>query len=279
MTSTFKSILTYFDADQLSASRQEAAIAVAAAFDAHLSVLACGYEPAVPPVAYANAPGAFDLYQNYIAKAAEEAEEQAKKAEAALAAAGVLSDVERLARTPGEFARALAARAQFADLVVLSPPYGSDAASVATEAFESTLFDGDAPVLVIGEGQSAPKSGVALIAYDGGREALRAVRGATPFLKTAEAVEICVVGASAEREERAGMLAQRLSRLGVAVELRVDPGGDVTIAETLTRRVRETGADLLVMGGYAHSWLREYVVGGATRGIAAAPPAPTLFAH
>ncbi|QIE54193.1 universal stress protein [Pikeienuella piscinae] len=279
MTSSMKSILTYFDAGALSAPRLEAATAIATAFDAHLSVLACGYEPAIPPVPYANTPDAFDFYQNYIAEAAAEAEKQGKKAEAALAAAGILSDVETLARTPGDFATALATRAQFADLVVLSPPYGSDKASVATEAFESALFEGDAPVLVIGEGQSVPSGGVAVIAYDGGREALRAVRGATPFLKAAQTVEICVVGASADREERATMLAQQLSRLDVAVELRVDPGGDATIGDTLARRVRETGADLLVMGGYAHSRLREYVVGGATRSIAAAPPMPTLFAH
>jgi nucleotide-binding universal stress UspA family protein len=116
----------------------------------------------------------------------------------------------------------------------------------------------------------------------GGREAARAVFDALPMLKLAEKVHIVTVEDS--RTPREGSLpdteiASALARHGIDVTIAKIPAGDASAGDEILREVAEQGSDLLVMGAYGHSRLREFVFGGVTRQILREMTVPVLFSH
>jgi nucleotide-binding universal stress UspA family protein len=140
------------------------------------------------------------------------------------------------------------------------------------------------PVLIV------PNAGVhsrvgerALVAWNGRREAARAVFDALPILRGASDVKVVWVNPQSERERAedipAADICTALARHGVKCEAteQVAPRGGV--GETLLARAREMGADLLVMGCYGHARLREFVFGGASRHVLGHMPIPVLMSH
>ena len=102
-----------------------------------------------------------------------------------------------------------------------------------------------------------------------------------PFLARAKAVEIVLVASEpGKSDEIAGAdIAHHLARHGLNVELRQIVVRDLDVANTILSHAADAGTDFLVMGGYGHSRLREFVLGGATRGILSAMTVPTLMSH
>ena len=149
---------------------------------------------------------------------------------------------------------------------------------------EASLFEGGAPVLVLPQGSVAVE-GLGkriLVAWNQSDEALHAIRRALPVLKAAEAVEIAVVDPSPyspEGSDPGGKLCQMLTRHGVKAEIAVLAKTLPTVTEVLTRRAAETGADMLVMGAYSKSRLREAIMGGATRHMLERANLPVLMAR
>ncbi len=74
-------------------------------------------------------------------------------------------------------------------------------------------------------------------------------------------------------------MGQHLARHGLKVEVQRIPRGDVDVADALLSHAADSGADFMVMGGYGHSRLREFVLGGVTRSILRSMTVPTLMAH
>ena len=102
------------------------------------------------------------------------------------------------------------------------------------------------------------------------------------LLRAAEAVEIAVVDPSPhspEGSDPGGALCQKLTRHGVKADIAVLAKTLPTVSEVLNRRAAETGADLVVMGAYSHSRLREAILGGATRHMLERAPLPILMAR
>jgi nucleotide-binding universal stress UspA family protein len=121
----------------------------------------------------------------------------------------------------------------------------------------------------------------ALIAWNGRREAARAVHDALPLLTDAEQTVVLTVGAEpsdAEADPAAEIL-RHLGRHDLPVRAAHEVETDLDIADILLNRAAESGADLLVMGAYGHSRLREFVLGGATRSILRQMTLPVLMAH
>jgi nucleotide-binding universal stress UspA family protein len=122
-----------------------------------------------------------------------------------------------------------------------------------------------------------------LVAWNGRREAARAVFDALPILRGASDVKVIWVNPQSERERAQGIpaadICTALARHGVKCEAteQVAPRGGV--GETLLARAREMGADLLVMGCYGHARLREFVFGGASRHVLRHMPIPVLMSH
>ena len=119
-----------------------------------------------------------------------------------------------------------------------------------------------------------------MVCWDGSRNATRAVADALPLLHRAGAVEVVTIDTVERRNEVVGAdIAGHLARHGLKVELKsiTDKVNDVAV--TILNHVADSCADLIVMGGYGHSRLREFVLGGATRGLLRSMTVPTLMAH
>jgi nucleotide-binding universal stress UspA family protein len=144
------------------------------------------------------------------------------------------------------------------------------------------LAESGRPVWVIPAVQRGPAQFKRIvIAWDGGAAAARAFSEAKPILAHARRVEVVsVVAANTPHGVTQGgeRLAGRLARAGVAGEFRKLPS-DEDPANTLLSYAADTGADLMVSGGYSHSPLRESLFGGATRTLLTSMTLPILFAH
>ena len=121
----------------------------------------------------------------------------------------------------------------------------------------------------------------AMVCWDGSRNAARAVSDALPLLAQAENVEVVtIIGEKGKSDELPGAdIAQHLARHGLKVELRRVSLGKTDVANNLLSIAADLSADFLVMGGYGRSRLREFILGGATRGILASMTVPTLMSH
>ena len=120
-----------------------------------------------------------------------------------------------------------------------------------------------------------------LVCWDGSRNASRAIADALPFLARAKAIDVLVVGQGRDRgDEIPGAdIAQHLARHGLNINLKRIVAPDSDVANTILSYAADSSADLIVMGGYGHSRLREFVLGGATRGILQTMTVPTLMSH
>jgi nucleotide-binding universal stress UspA family protein len=130
-----------------------------------------------------------------------------------------------------------------------------------------------------------PKGGMSLdrvmICWDGSRPAARAVADALPFLKKAKQVEIVIVSEKPNKKDEipGADLGQHLARHDLKVELEHITSPDIDVASTILSYVADSGADMIVMGGYGHSRVREFVLGGVTRGMLESMTVPVLMSH
>jgi nucleotide-binding universal stress UspA family protein len=146
---------------------------------------------------------------------------------------------------------------------------------------EAGLFDAGRPVLVVPYIQ---RTGIKLdrimVCWDGSRSAARAVGDAMPFLKRAKAVEVVIVGDQVKSNEIPGAdIAHHLARHSVTVEVKEIIAADIDAANVLLSHASDSSANFMVMGGYGHSRLREFVLGGVTSSILATMTIPTLLSH
>jgi nucleotide-binding universal stress UspA family protein len=124
-----------------------------------------------------------------------------------------------------------------------------------------------------------------LVAWNGGREATRALTDSIPLLREAEHVRLMVFnpprnGDGNGKERLPGAdIALYLARHGVNVEVSVQSSEDVDVGNQILSRVADLGIDLVVMGAYGHSRLREMVLGGVTRTVIESMTAPVLMSH
>jgi len=149
---------------------------------------------------------------------------------------------------------------------------------------EAVLFGSGRPVLIYRPGEAdLPEMslGLVVVAWDGGRAAARALADALPLLRRAAEVRLLVVTGD-KPSAVAGLASEPLRHLKThGIEANADEieVGDRSIGEALDVYVRAVGADLLVMGGYGHSRLREFVLGGATAHVIDSPVVPVFLSH
>lgn len=280
----YKSILTVVTRAPDAALAINAAARMARAQDAHLDVLVLGVDKTQIGYSYIGS-GAI-MMQASLDRAEADAREAEAAVTAALAAepADLRSSVEAAVSQLGALNEIVAQRARFADLVVLTRPYGGDRGSEAEAVVEAALFEGKAPVLVLPEaglGQ-ADKPKRVLLAWNQSAEAMTATRLALPMLKAAEMVNITVIDPPAhgpERSDPGGLLCQMLVRHGVHAEVSVLARNLPRVSDILARHVWDINADLVVMGAYGHSRFREAILGGATRSMLEKAEVPVLMAH
>jgi nucleotide-binding universal stress UspA family protein len=276
---TIATIVTDYPTDE---ATLEAAAEIAARSDAHLEITCLGIDPTHPETWLAGAHALAVSLPSTLAEAERLADDlaaqvrgQMQRTDARWSVRPVLTHLMGLTLT-------VAQEAQFADLVVAGRPYGAGTGPTQVTVVEAALFAAGVPVLVV------PPSGLpghfsrVMLAWNDSPEALRAARAALPVMAEAEATAIVIVDPpmhGPDRSDPGGRLAEVLARHGVRPEVRVLARTEMSLASMLGRHVRETGADLLVMGAYGHSRLRESILGGATREMLEAAAVPVLMMH
>jgi nucleotide-binding universal stress UspA family protein len=194
------------------------------------------------------------------------------------AAAGVGCTVESRHLNFPDLRNTFTAQARVHDLTVLdAEPIASD---VDRGLIEAVLFESGRPVIVVPAACSAFAARRILVAWDGSARAARALNDAMPLLRAADAVE--VVSVAGEKDLSGAVsgaeVAPHLARHGVNVSVQnLVKQGDV--AETLRSQAGLFRADMIVMGAYAHSWIRQIVLGGVTQSLLKQSPVPLLMAY
>ena len=258
------------------------AVSLAGAFDAHLAAVAFLYEEV--PIAM--------LGDDIAAQWVEGVEELRREAQSAAKTA--LARFDKLARGAGVSAEARMVETTFTEAgdefgriarrFDLSLVRQAEPASRRPDdlIIQAALFDTGRPVLIVPYIQKGEaRLDRVLICWDGSRPAARAIADSLPFLRRAKAIEIVTVGERVKGEETmtGGDLTDHLRRHGLSVATKNIVAPDVDVTSTILSHAADCSADMLVMGGYGHSRLREFVLGGATRGILATMTVPTLMSH
>lgn len=173
----------------------------------------------------------------------------------------------------GREADLIAQRGRVFDLVVMS------GAARWRATLEAALFDSGGPVLVA-PGEAAERVGeTVVIGWDKSAVCARAVAAALPFLQAARKVTVVHVRTGAKAGPSAEDVAGRLARHGVEAAVESPAPRQRRVGETLLSKAGEAGADLLVMGAYAHTRLRELILGGVTQHVLGHATCPVLMAH
>jgi nucleotide-binding universal stress UspA family protein len=166
----------------------------------------------------------------------------------------------------------LAMEGRLSDVLVFDDPAARGKGSLA-EAFQQIVASEQRPTIVARPGLIV--GGVVAVAWDGGKEASRAMRTSLPLLHKAERVVLLTAPTSSSRKCDPPRLQAFLSARGVQSELQVlSSGGEA--APLLVAAAKDVGAELLVAGAFGHPRLREFIFGGATRTFLNAD-SPSLF--
>jgi len=255
------------------------AVSLAAHFKAHLTSFAVTYEIDVPPFYMGAVPTDFidaQMQENQTLAAGS-----AQRFRVLADASGVTHDVREVSASLGVAANAFAEMARLYDLTVVAQP-NPDRPGPEEVIAETALLDSGRAVLLVPYVQKAPYStGRVVVAWDGSRAAARALNEGLPLLHPAKSVEIfCVQRGSSPAADVGVDVVRHLARHQIAAQVRtLHLGSNDGVAEAILNEVSDQAADLVIMGGYGHSRLKELVFGGVTREIVSTMTVPVLMAH
>lgn len=255
------------------------AVSVAMAFDAHLTGLAFVHELFVPGTVFDGGATAFIATRR--AQIENAAKAAVAKFEEVTKGAGLSTTSQRLQSGLAGLDDLFAQCARRFDLSVIGQvESGKDTPE---ELFpETVLFGSGRPVLVVPYiQQEGMKLDRVLVCWDGSRAAARAIGDAMPFLMRTKSIDvISVMKTEVPRDELPGAdIAQHLARHSLKVEFKRIVAGDQDVGSMILSTAADLGSDMIVMGGYGHSRLREFVLGGATRTILNSMTVPVLMSH
>lgn len=274
---SLKCILVHVDGSAQSRATVAAACTLARDHGAHLSALYVEAPDGIPGFASLEIPRAAMAVIESQRKAARQAAREMFDTQAA--AAGITE------RTGWEFTKgsavgALALRGRYTDIIVVSQSNPETRRAGYEELADDLVMVSGRPVLVIPYiGAPATIGKRALIGWNASREAARAVSDAMPLLEKADSLEILAVEPNGIGDAPGADIALHLARHGIKANANTAAGRDIDVGDVLLNRAADTGVDLIVMGAYGHSRMRELVLGGATRHILEHMTVPVLMSH
>ncbi|TIO10409.1 universal stress protein [Mesorhizobium sp.] len=275
----FKTIVAILQNEEDAERVLECAIPLADRFQSHL----IGIHAEALPVPYTSATGFPDT--EFLQVSADMNKERAEKLRAIflrhIEDSGLSFEWRSLESFSGDSALSGISTVRTADLIIAAQREsgGDPSADV-----DTLVYDAGRPVLVV------PHSGPlvtsfkhVLLAWNGSKEAARAAFDALPFIIEAEKTDVVVIDPPDtldEAPEAAGAeIAAALSRHGATVSVSVLQSGGLSVDDVIQTRVVETGADLLVLGAYSHSWLRQLLFGGVTRTVLRTVPVAAFLSR
>lgn len=253
----------------------------------HLAVLVLGEAPPMPTYVYGGGiHAAFvipDSWQADVERENAALASTSRAIEAYFAAQGVSTSAATLCAELAALPDTLARLAMTSDLVVIANTLRATPV-LFHSAVQAALFQSPAGVILNGLSHAnALTPGRVLIAWNSGLPAARAIHAAFPILKAAKEVVIGIIDPVMtpyrDGEEPGADVALWLSHHGCKVSVQQIPSGGQPIDAALVKKGKETGADLIVLGAYDHSRMREIVFGGTTRSMVEQSEFPVLLAH
>jgi nucleotide-binding universal stress UspA family protein len=276
----FKTVLTVTGPD-LGDGDLKLVTALCEEIEAHLAVLVVSL--AAPPPVGEYAAVISDGWLEERQADLKELEKRTAAVSALLASSPISSDLSSEYPEAVQADDVIGRRARYADITVLGPELLSRG-QLKDKAIEGTLFSSGKPLLLVPDGSRPtlrPKR--IMVAWDSRIEASNAVAWSLDLLTAAEEVHLVLVdpvgGEGRQGEEPGADAATYLARHGVKVTVDRLPSQGRTVASVLRQHAIDTSAELLVMGAYGHSRLRERIFGGVTRSILDEPPLPILMAR
>lgn len=174
--------------------------------------------------------------------------------------------------TMGDPADRVAVSARLADLVIFPVP------DIAYD-IEPTLMESSRPCLLVPASAGNTVGRRVVVAWDGGPEAAQALTGALPLLTEAESVTFITARDREFDELATAALQSYIGSHGIKAAIKQVALGNTSVGEVILDQVRENQADLLVMGAYGHSRIRELILGGATRFVIQNTDVAVLMVH
>lgn len=277
----YKSLCTFVASDTDLDEMLASAHSLATRFEAHLEICCLGIDTTQSVGFYAGAPAM--IYQEALERAEESVAALQDLVRQKLKNSDIRWSVDTAVLTLGGVSAYVGLKARFCDLVILPRPYGEKRGPQDEIITEAALFDGGAPVLILPDpGKPLPDLARIVLAWNQSDESLAATRAALPLLRLADMVNVVVIDPPShgvERSDPGGMLTQMLVRHGVPVEISVIAKTLPRISDMLRRHVQDQAADLLVIGAYSHSRLRQAILGGTTRNLLEETTVPVLLAR
>ena len=257
----------------------EYALSIAAAFEAHIAGTAFAFEPVISSTAMGD--NSSYIIDSAIAENERAANAAIDRFEKAAKRRGVSAEARSITAQVVNAADRFGSIARRFDLSIVAQ-YDLEKAGVEDLFVQSALFTSGRPTMIVPYIQKAPiKLDRIVCCWDGSQTATRAIADATPFLQKAKTIDLLIVATDKIRSnEFAGAdMAQHLARHGFKVNIEQLIAKDIDVASAFLSYAADSSADILVMGGYGHSRWREFILGGATRGILSAMTIPTLMSH
>ncbi|MEQ8394635.1 universal stress protein [Thalassobaculum sp.] len=276
-----KNLLVHLDPSRSSLKRAETAIALAVGHGAHLTALAVAHEPSMPSYVEAEIPAA--VFSQMRANLKTDLATIVDTFSSQASAAGIAFET-RTELTLNPVDQLIARHARYTDLVIMGQADTSDPLTGSPELVEDVLLGSGRPALIVPYigAQQRPGRRV-MVAWDAGREAARAVNDALPVLEAAEQVVVAIVnprpGRDGHGEQPGADIATHLARHGVKVEVQVYNNRDLSVSEVLLARIADENVDLVVLGAYGHTRLREMVLGGVTHDMLRTMTVPLFMSH
>lgn len=279
---SFKTIVAIIQSKEDAERVLDCALPLATRFQSHL----IGVHAEALPVAYTSAVGFPDT--EFLQATAEANKERAEHLQAAFRArmrgAGLSFEWRSLECFSGDSAHSGISSARCSDLVIAAQR-NPHADATATADVDALLYESGRPVLVVPHA-GPPHDGTyrrVIVAWNGSREAARAAFDALPLLMEAERVEVFVIDPPEDVEQDAeasgAEIATALARHGVTVGIASESSRGHSVDHVLQARIAATGTDLLVLGAYSHSWLRQLLFGGITRTVLQSMPVATFMSR
>jgi nucleotide-binding universal stress UspA family protein len=277
---TYKTILVHLNDERRVAGLIDAACLLGEQFGAHVTALYV-----MPPVpSYGATSFGVGMIQSSLQAFRNEADRVQKAFEDACRGRAVMP--EWVVMQPGDasVADCVLERARVSDLVIAGQRDLSFDFTRVLDVPERLIMESGRPVLLIPNAGRFPVIGKRpTVAWNTRREATRAVFDALPILMAAERVRIIWVNPQKEqdvaRDLPGAAIAATLARHGVRCEAASRVATDIDVGDVILSGLTDDSADLLVMGAWGHSRLRELVFGGATRHILEHMTVPVLLSH
>lgn len=275
-----KDIVVHIPIDRSSEQIIDCAVSVASCFNAHLDGIACVYRSLNSVIAFEASDAAvagaieYDTGVELAAAALDRFEIAARRA-------GIAYGVRTVCNSPYPANQTLGETSRLYDLNMVAQP---DHAKPSPNDLlpEVVLFSSGRPMLMVPYIHVGPlKLERILICWDGGRPAARAVHDAMPFLHKAKVIDVVTVNGndSTVSEVSAAALIAHLARHDISADVQQPTADASNIYNTILSLAADKNSDLIVMGGYGHSRLREFILGGVTRGMFESLTVPALISH